>query len=152
MGITPERLVRPRVGLMPTTAFEEAGQRIEPSVSVPRAAAARFAATATADPELEPQGERSSTYGLRTCPPRPLHPLDEAVERKLAHSLIFVLPRMIAPASRSLLTTYASRGGRDPSRASEPAVVCILSVVAILSLRSKGIPCSGPRGPFVVRS
>src|SRR5438874_2698881 len=108
MGITPERLVRPTVGLIPTTLFDEAGQRIEPSVSVPSEAAARLAATATADPELEPQGERSSTYGLRTCPPRPLHPLDEAVERKFAHSLIFVLPRMIAPAARSVLTTYAS--------------------------------------------
>jgi hypothetical protein len=50
--------------LIPTTAFDEDGQRIEPSVSVPNEAAAKFAATATADPELEPQGLRSKTYGL----------------------------------------------------------------------------------------
>src|SRR5918911_420847 len=104
MGTTPERLVRPTVGLMPTMPFDEAGQRIEPSVSVPSDTATRFAETADADPELEPQGVRSSTYGLRPCPARPLHPLDESVERKFAHSLIFALPRSTAPASRSLLT------------------------------------------------
>src|SRR6266571_2378664 len=134
------RAKRPTVGLMPTTPFVEAGQRIEPSVSVPNDAEARFAAIAAADPELEPQGVRSRTYGLRLCPPRPLHPLDEAVERKLAHSLRLVLPRITAPASRSLLTTKASRGGRDPSKASEPAVVCMRSAVARLSLRSEGMP------------
>jgi hypothetical protein len=33
-----------------------AGQTIEPSVSVPSATALRLAATATAEPELEPHG------------------------------------------------------------------------------------------------
>jgi len=51
-----------------------------------------FADTAAPEPELEPQGFRSSTYGFLACPPRPLQPLDECVERKLAHSLRFVLP------------------------------------------------------------
>ena len=74
---------------------------IEPSVSVPIADAARLAATAAPEPELEPPGLRSSTYGLRVCRPRPLQPLDERVDRKFAHSLRFVLPRMTAPASRS---------------------------------------------------
>ncbi len=41
---------------------------------------------------------------------------------------------MSAPALRSLSTTKASRGGREPNRASDPAVVCIASAVAILSL------------------
>ncbi len=60
IGITPARLVSPTVGLMPTTPQSEDGQTIEPSVSVPRAAAQRLAATAAAEPELEPQGLRSS--------------------------------------------------------------------------------------------
>ena len=34
----------------------EGGDTIEPSVSVPTAAAARLAAAATADPELDPEG------------------------------------------------------------------------------------------------
>ena len=54
-----------------------AGQRMEPLVSVPTETVTRLAATATAEPELEPHGERSSAYGLRHCPPRALQPLDE---------------------------------------------------------------------------
>src|ERR671935_2951333 len=56
MGTTPARLVRPTVGLMPTTPHSDDGQTIEPSVSVPSAAATRLAETAAADPELEPHG------------------------------------------------------------------------------------------------
>ena len=54
--MTPARLVRPTVGLMPTTALLLDGQRIEPSVSVPSVTAARFAATDMADPLLDPHG------------------------------------------------------------------------------------------------
>jgi len=61
IGTTPERLVRPRVGLMPTRALWEEGQTIEPSVSVPSEAAARLAAIAVPEPELDPQGLWSST-------------------------------------------------------------------------------------------
>jgi hypothetical protein len=53
IGITPARLVSPTVGLMPTTMQADDGLRIEPSVSVPSVAAARFAATAAAAPELD---------------------------------------------------------------------------------------------------
>jgi hypothetical protein len=60
MGMTPARLVSPTVGLMPTTPLAAAGLMIEPFVSVPSATSARLAATAVAEPELEPEGERSS--------------------------------------------------------------------------------------------
>src|SRR5215211_2675326 len=98
----PARLTRPSVGLIPTSEFADDGHTTEPSVSVPIAAAHKFAAPATPDPALDPHGLRSSTYGFFVCPPRPLQPLDDLVERKLAHSLRFVLPRINAPASRSL--------------------------------------------------
>src|SRR5688572_20404909 len=124
---------------MPTTELTWDGEMIEPSVSVPRAAAARLAATATAEPELEPDGLRSSAYGLRTCPPRALQPLVDRNERKLAHSLRLVFPRMIAPACRKRVTTAASAGGFAPSSASDPAVVIIRSAVAMLSLIRTGI-------------
>src|SRR6185436_1147283 len=101
------------------------GQTIEPSVSVPIATLQRLADTATPEPELEPHGLRSRIYGLRVKPPRPLQPLLERVERKLAHSLRFVLPMMTAPASRSFLATNESCRGIDPANASEPAVVII---------------------------
>lgn len=60
MGTTPARLVNPTVGLMPTSPVAVDGHTMEPSVSVPRAAAAKLADTAAPDPELEPQGLRSS--------------------------------------------------------------------------------------------
>src|SRR6267142_5640781 len=117
----PLRLSRPSVGLMPTNELLFDGDTIEPSVSVPIAAAARFAATALPDPELDPDGLRSSAYGFFVWPPRPLQPLVECVERKLAHSLRFVLPRITAPASRRRATTKASRAAWFSASASEPA-------------------------------
>jgi hypothetical protein len=86
------------VGLKPTTPLTEAGQVIEPSVSVPIAAGARPTATATALPEDEPQAVRSGSYGLRVCPPTALQPLIEFGDRMLAHSDRLVLPAMTAPA------------------------------------------------------
>jgi hypothetical protein len=113
----PLRLTSPTVGLSPTMPLTEAGLTMEPSVSVPTAMAQRFAATATADPELEPDGERSRAYGLRVCPPRPLQPLTEWVERKFAHSLRLVFPRITAPAARNRATNGASAGAYQPSSA-----------------------------------
>ena len=60
MGMIPERLTRPTVGLRPTMPLTDDGLTMEPSVSVPTAAAQRLAATAAAEPELEPEGLRSS--------------------------------------------------------------------------------------------
>src|SRR5581483_572902 len=100
IGTIPARLTRPSVGLMPTSELVFDGDTIDPSVSVPIATAHRLEATATPDPELDPEGLRSSAYGFRVRPPRPLQPLVECVERKFAHSLRFVLPRITAPAAR----------------------------------------------------
>src|SRR5215467_2952167 len=108
MGMMPAPLTRPRVGLMPASPHADDGQTTEPSVSVPTPTAARFAAMAAPVPELDPHGLRSSTYGLCVCPPRPLHPLVECVERKFAHSLKLVLPRITAPALRNRSATQAS--------------------------------------------
>src|SRR5258707_9005221 len=152
MGMMPARLTSPRVGLRPTMPLADDGHTIEPSVSVPMARAHRLAATAAAEPELEPHGLRSSTYGFFACPPRALQPLLERLERMLAHSLRFALPSRTAPASRSLRATVASRGAMEPARASEPAVVIVLSAVSTLSLSRIGMPCNGPRGPLVQRS
>src|ERR1700704_2825134 len=134
MGMIPARLINPSVGLIPTSEFAFDGQTTEPSVSVPMPIAERFAATAAPVPELEPQGLRSSTYGFFVCPPRPLQPLLEWLERKLAHSLRLVFPMITAPASRSFLAKDESCKGIDPPKASEPAVVVIRSCVSMLSL------------------
>src|ERR1700682_2612241 len=141
----PFWLTRPTAGLIPTPPLAEEGQMMEPSVSVPTATGVRPAATATADPLEEPQGDLSRTCGLRHCRPRPLHPPDDREERKLAHSLRFVLPSMSIPAARRRATSGASAGAGTPMRASEPAVVCMRSPVSMLSLTRIGMPCSGPR-------
>src|SRR6266851_8267237 len=148
----PLRLTRPTVGLIPAKPFEDDGQTMEPSVSVPMAAAQRFAETPAPEPELEPQGLRSSAYGFLVRPPRPLHSLVEWLERMLAHSLRLVWPKITAPAARSFCTTNESFGGLAPTRASEPAVVIMRSAVSMLSLIRTGIPCIGPRGPLDLRS
>ena len=129
----------------------DAGHTIEPLVSVPNAAVTKLADTAWAEPELEPHGLRSSTYGFSPCRPTPLQPLDERVERKFAHSDILVLPRMIAPAARSLCHRRRILGWVRAQKRQGAAVV-IMSTVSMLSLSRIGMPWSGPRGPCVRRS
>src|SRR3954452_20196696 len=53
-GTSPRDDTSPTVGLMPTTSLKPAGIRPEPPVSVPSANTTCPAATATAEPELEP--------------------------------------------------------------------------------------------------
>src|SRR3954462_9964360 len=131
IGMIPERLTSPIVGLRPTSEFAPDGHTMEPSVSVPTPTAARLAAIAAPVPELEPHGLRSTAYGLRHCPPRPLQPETECVERKFAHSDRLVLPMITAPAALSRATIAASRGAVTPAIASEPAVVIMRSAVAM---------------------
>ena len=64
MGMIPERLQSPTVGLIPTTPHADDGHMIEPPVSVPMVRAASEAAAAAPDPELDPHGFRSSAYGF----------------------------------------------------------------------------------------
>src|SRR3954463_3274415 len=150
MGTTPARLTTPIVGLNPTTPLTLPGQTMLPSVSLPNEIAAKLAdaaahgaAAAAPDPDWDPHGWRSSEYGWCVRPPRPDQPLLECVERKFAHSDRFVLPRMTGPAARSLAATVESWTAGRPASANEPAVVCILSPVSMLSFNSSGMPSSG---------
>src|SRR5215831_21375337 len=111
MGTTPPRLVRPTVGLIPTTLLTFPGHTMLPSVSVPIETAAKLAAAAAAEPELDPQALRSSEYGLCVSLPRPDQPLVENVERKLAHSDRFVFPRITAAPARSFAAAVESASG-----------------------------------------
>ena len=146
----PARLTSPVVGLMAAIPHALAGQTIDPSVSVPTASGASPAATATAEPELDPDGLRPGPRGLTAWPPTVLQPLVERVERKLAHSDRFALPMITAPASRSLATRNASSGS-VPASAGEPAVTGI-PATPMLSLTSTGIPSSGPRAVPAARA
>ncbi len=60
--------MRPNVGLSPAIPQKEAGMRIEPPPSVPSANGTMSAATAAAEPPLEPPGVRSRLRGLRVRP------------------------------------------------------------------------------------
>src|SRR4029079_15836275 len=94
MGMIPDRLTRPSVGLIPTRPLPDDGQTMDPSVSLPIAATHRFAEVAAPEPAIEPQGFRSRAYGFRHCPPRPLQPLLIFVDLKFAHSERLDLPRI----------------------------------------------------------
>src|SRR6516165_8326338 len=59
---------RARLGLSPTSPHIDDGMRIEPPMSLPCATATIPAATAAADPPLEPPGERLRSHGLRVGP------------------------------------------------------------------------------------
>src|SRR6266516_2185032 len=68
MGMIPDRLSSPSDGLIPVSPVSAEGQVIDPSVSVPNAATHRLAEGAVPEPELDPQGLWSSTYGFRHWP------------------------------------------------------------------------------------
>ena len=55
------RDTRPTVGLNPTTPLTEAGQVIDPSVSVPIVTGVRPSATAAPLPDDDPQGVRAGS-------------------------------------------------------------------------------------------
>ena len=84
---------------------QAAGILIEPPVSVPTVASAMPVATLTADPPLEPPGDRVGSSGLRTGPNA-----ESPLVVPSANSCRFVLPTKTAPAARRLATHGASWG------------------------------------------
>ena len=66
-------------------------------------------------------------------------------ERKFAHSLRLVFPRITAPAARKRATSGASVECVEWRNAKEPAVVGTGSAVSMLSLIKIGMPCKTPR-------
>src|ERR1700716_472884 len=110
---------------------------MDPPVSEPRARGAMCAATAAADPPLEPPGVRSSAHGFFVGPKA-----EFSVDDPMANSSQFVLPTMTAPAACRRSTTVASYGGMNVSRMRDEAVVR-MPRVQMLSLRATGTPASG---------
>src|SRR5690348_10846482 len=96
--IMPSRLTRPCDGENPTQLFRRDGMRIERLPSSDMAHVTRLAATDDAEPPLDPPTSRVVLYALHMVPPKALR-LPDAYSPRLA------LARMIAPASRSRLTT-----------------------------------------------
>src|SRR5229473_6859331 len=67
-GMMPSQEMRPQLGFRPVTLQRDAGMRMEPPVSVPMLPKQSPAATAAAEPPLEPPGMRARSQGLRTGP------------------------------------------------------------------------------------
>src|SRR5262249_34734724 len=107
---------------------------VEPITWLPSAALSIPAATAAAEPLLDPPGVRRRSCGLRV-------PRDSVA----ANSVVTVFPTMTAPASRSAATLAASRSERQPAKSGEPFSVG-MSAVSMMSLIPSGIPSMGERG------
>src|SRR6185295_13954002 len=104
----------PYDGLRPTTPHAAAGMRIEPPVSLPMDAKAIPDATLTADPPLDPPGERVGSFGCRTGPNA-----DSSLVVPRANSCRFTFPTKIAPAARRWAMACASVAATCPSRTRE---------------------------------
>src|SRR5690606_6634800 len=102
---SPYRETRPYEGFSPVIPQNEAGWRIEPPVSEPRVATISRAATAAADPPLEPPGTRAWSQGLTVRPSA-----EFSVDDPMANSSMFSRPNGMAPAARRRSTTVASYG------------------------------------------
>src|ERR1700761_5948479 len=100
----PYVLIRPIDVFSPVMPHHAAGWRIEQPVSVPSAQGARRAATATAEPLLEPPGVRgtSASHGFHGVPRCWFIP-----HAPQANSTVCVLPSTIIPWLTRRRTTVA---------------------------------------------
>ncbi len=145
-AISPCRDTAPYVGFSPTMPHRAAGWRIDPPVSVPSESGANPAATAAADPPLEPPGTREGSHGLWVTPKA-----ECSVDEPIANSSMLVLPIGTSPAAFARVTQPASYSGRCPCRIREPAVVSSPRVQR-MSLSAIGTPCSPVRPSASSRS
>src|SRR6185295_9962402 len=97
---------RPGDGRRPTTPVNAAGLRSEPAKSLPLAIGTIPQRSAAAAPPLLPPTVFFRLYGLTVAPNTGLKVLEPA-----PNSGVFVLPSVIAPASRTRLTRIASTVG-----------------------------------------
>src|SRR5690348_13302061 len=103
-----------------TMPLREAGPLHEPPVCSQMPQLARLAETATPDPELEPRGTRSVSYGLHGCPPHAAYasvlPIRTVFDFSAPSSLdpacaALVMAKLIAPLARKSATSGESRFG-----------------------------------------
>src|SRR5688572_28719309 len=104
--------MRPKLGLKPTTPQNDAGRITDAIVCEPMVSDDNPAATAAAEPLLDPPGVCAGLCGLRVGP-----------GSKNANSVVTVLPSISAPASRSFFTQAASLPANNSGGSAEPAFV-----------------------------
>ena len=133
------RPIVPSVGLYPTNPHIDAGMRTDPPPSVVVASGANPAASAAAEPPLEPPGERSGFHGLRLAPNTLL-----SVNAVQPNAGVFVLPTTIAPAARKRATIVASTVAGAASENNGVPKVVGSPATSCRSLTRSGSPASGP--------
>src|SRR5258708_32680004 len=104
----------------------DAGIRIDPPWSPPRASSTSPAATSAALPLDDPPVSRAVSHGLRTGPEAAVK-LDPEQHR----SSQTLLPAIVAPATSSRSTTVASRLGTKPSTARQAFISRMPSPAAL---------------------
>src|SRR3954466_457025 len=130
--------MRPWLALWPTSPLNAAGMRIHPppSDAVPNGMIP--AATAAAEPPLEPPGVRVTSHGLRVMPVTLFF-----VRLRVPNSGEVVLPTGTAPAARRRATLRLSRTeGPRPAKGRDPNVVGI-PMQSSRSFTPNGTPASG---------
>ena len=134
---------RARVGLRPTSPHSLAGMRIDPPPSLAWPMGTSPAATAAADPPLEPPVERVVSQGLRVGP----YACGSVVGR-MPSSGVFVLPTVTRPAARKRAARAVSAGSVQPRslRNAMPSWKGSPAECADRSLSTKGTPRKGPSG------
>ena len=111
---------------------------IEPAESEPVAQGRRPAATAAAEPPLEPPVPRPGSKGLTESGPSRF-----LVSPSIPSAGVLVLPTMTAPAARRRSTITQSASGTCPAWAASPNVVR-MPAVSCRSLTAMGTPRSAP--------
>jgi hypothetical protein len=110
--------MRPSVGFSTLIPQHWAGQRSEPSPSLPSPNGLIPVASAAASPPLDAPGVRDRSHGFTVAP----HSSLSVCQRRVKLGQL-VRPIGIAPAARIRSTTGASRPGYAPARALSPTVV-----------------------------
>ena len=135
-------MLRPRVGLRPTSPQHAAGARIEPKPSVACAIGSMRAPTAAAAPPLDPPEIRVGSQGLRVGP----WSCGSQV-RESPSSHVLVRPKMTRPARLSRLTCSLSAVGAGASaKNQELRVIRTPAIAAVRSFMRNGTPLNGPSG------
>src|SRR5205085_2367741 len=107
--------LRARVGFRPKTPQHDAGMRIEPPPSLAWAIGTRPAATAAAEPPLEPPVLRAVSQGLRAGPKS-----FGSVVGRMPYSGVLVLPTTTSPARLWRAVNSESWSGVKSARNCDP--------------------------------
>src|SRR6185295_19716530 len=135
-------VLRPRVGLRPTTPQQAAGARMEPKPSLACAIGSMRAPTEAAAPPLEPPEIREGSHGFFVAPCS-----CGSQVRLRPSSQVLVRPKITSPERlRRATCSLSADGGGVSAKKREPRVMGTPAMEAVRSLIRNGTPVNGPSG------